>query len=279
MSDKAFLSSAEIAEYAISTAQVKASSSVGKLLALGFIAGSFVAFASNGSTMVAFNLLFQPDTYGLGKLICGAIFPAALMMVLVAGGELFTGNTIMVMGLLEKKITLSAMLRNWLIVYIGNFLGSLMVAAFVVYSGILHAGADGFGGMTIRIAVSKTGSSFSQAVVLGILCNVLVCAAVWMSYGAKDVTGKLLSCFFVIWLFAASGYEHCVANMFYIPAGIWASANPAWLEAAKMGGATAGLTWSGFLMRNLLPVTLGNIIGGSGLIGGIYWFSYVHTKG
>jgi formate/nitrite transporter len=250
-----------------------------KLLALGFMAGTFVALASNGSTMAAHNLLLRPETYGLGRTIGGAIFGAALMLVVVAGGELFTGNTLMVMGLLDKKITLGAMLRNWCLVYVGNFIGSLFIAALAVYSGSLHASANDFGGMTIRIAASKTALGFGQAVALGVLCNMLVCGGVWMAYGAKDIGGKLLACFFSIWLFATSGFEHSVANMFYIPAGIWAAADHEWLEAAKLSGsALAGLNWANFFARNLLPVTIGNIIGGSCLIGGVYWFCYMRSS-
>jgi formate/nitrite transporter len=185
----------------------------------------------------------------------------------------------MVVGLLEKQIKLGAMLRNWGLVYTGNLLGSLLIAALAVFSGLMGASANDFGGMTIRIAASKASLGFGQAVALGVLCNMLVCGAVWMSYGAKDIGGKIFSCFFPILLFITSGFEHSVANMFYIPAGIWAASNPAWLEAAKLSeSALANLTWVNFFIQNLLPVTIGNIIGGSCLIGGVYWFSYLRKE-
>jgi len=279
MPEKQFLSPGEIAEYTVSVAQTKAASSAAKLLVLGFLAGVYIAFASNGSTMAAHNLLNNPETFGLGRALAGAIFGTGLMLVIVAGAELFTGNNLMIMGLLEKKITCKAMFRNWLIVYIGNFLGSVFIAVLVVNSGLLNSSANVFGGMTIRIAAGKTGLSFLQALYLGILCNILVCAAVWMTYGAKDIAGKLFSCFFPIWLFITSGFEHSIANMFYVPAGILAAANPNWLAAARISdGALANLTWANFFIKNLLPVTIGNAIGGVCLVGCLYWFSYLKKK-
>lgn len=279
MADKQFLPPAEIAEYVVTLAQTKAASSAARLLALSFLAGAFVAFAANGSTMAAYNLLFNPQTYGLGRILSGFIFGGALMMVVVAGAELFTGNNLMIIGLLERKITLFRMLRNWAFVYLGNLLGAFFIALLVVYSGLLNTGANDVGGMTIRIAASKTELGFLQAIILGILCNMLVCTAVWMSYGAKDIAGKILTCFFIIMLFVASGYEHSIANMFYIPAGILAAANNGWLEAAKISaGSFENLTWANYILKNLLPVTLGNVIGGCFMIGYFYWFSYLKNK-
>jgi len=279
MSEKQFLSPGEIAEYTVSAAQTKAASSAVKLLVLGFLAGVYIAFASNGSTMAAHNLLNNPETYGLGKALAGSIFGTGLMLVIVAGAELFTGNNLMIMGVLQKKISLGAMFRNWLIVYICNFLGSFFIAVLMVNSGLFNSSANVFGGMTIRIAANKTGLTFLQALFLGILCNILVCAAVWMSYGAKDIAGKLFSCFFPIWLFITSGFEHSVANMFYVPAGILAAANPNWLAAAKISDVDlTNLSWANFIIKNLLPVTIGNTIGGGLLVGCLYWFSYLKKK-
>ena len=276
MGENNFLTPAQITEYTSGVAQTKASLTVSKMLILGFMAGAFIAFAANGSTMAAHNLLFKPETYGVGRALSGAIFTAGLMMVVVAGAELFTGNTLMIIGVLAKKITWQAMFRNWGLVYIGNLIGSMVIAAFSVYSGLMSASANDFGGMTIRIAASKAGLNFGKAVVLGILCNMLVCAAVWMSFASKDIVSKLFACFFPIWLFVTSGFEHSIANMFYIPAGIWAASNPAWLEAAKLSDAAlANLNWANFFLKNLLPVTIGNIIGGSLFVGVVYWFCYI----
>ena len=279
MVENRFLTPAEVAEYTAGVAQTKASLSAAKMLLLGFMAGAFIAFASNGSTMAAHNLLLKPETYGMGRALTGVVFGTGLMMVVVAGAELFTGNNLMIIGVLEKKITCMAMLKNWLLVYVGNFLGSVTIAYLSVYSGLMSASANDFGAMTIRIAASKAGLNFWKAIVLGILCNILVCVAVWMSFSAKDIAGKLLACFFPIWLFVTSGFEHSIANMFYVPAGIWAASNPAWLEAAKLSeSALAKLTWGNFLLNNLLPVTIGNIVGGGCLVGGVYWFCYLRKK-
>jgi len=275
MKESNYLSPAEIAAYASDVAVKKANTGWIKLLVLGFLAGAFIAFASEGSTMAAFNLLANPETYGLGKALAGTIFGAGLMFVIIAGGELFTGNTLMIIGVLDRRIHISAMLRNWLLVYIGNFIGSLFVAWMMSYSGLFHSGANDLGGITIRIAASKTALDFGPALVLGLMCNWLVCLAVWMAYGAKDVTGKVLVIFFAIWLFITSGFEHSVANMYYIPAGLFAKTNEVYVTASGLNAeALGGLGWGGFLIRNLLPVTMGNIVGGGLFVGVAYWFVY-----
>ncbi|MDR1070804.1 MAG: formate/nitrite transporter family protein, partial [Gracilibacteraceae bacterium] len=175
----------------VQTARKKAAGSAMYLLLLGLMAGAFIAFAAEGSNMAAHSLLAHPETYGLGKCLAGAIFGTGLMMVVVAGAELFTGNTMMIMGVMSKEISWSAMLRNWLLVYAGNFAGSAALAWAMNYSGLLGSGGGLLGGMTVKIALGKVHLSFGQALVLGILCNILVCAAVWMAAGAKDITGKI----------------------------------------------------------------------------------------
>ena len=229
--------------------------------------------------MAAFNLFANPETYGLGKCIAGSIFGTGLMLVVVAGGELFTGNTLIIMAVLQGKAKLTSMLKNWTFVYIGNLIGSLLIAYMMVNSGLFNSGANVLGGVTIKIAAYKVGLTFTQAFYLGIMCNWLVCLAVWMNYGAKDMAGKLLAVFFPIWLFITSGFEHSVANMYYIPAGILAKTNAAWAEASHLSAeALASLTWSNFAVNNLLPVTLGNIVGGGFFVGMIYWYTYLKKK-
>ena len=197
------------------------------------------------------------------------------MLVLVAGGELFTGNTLIFISVLDKKIKIRLMLRNWLIVYIANFIGSIFIAYMMNKSGLFNSGGGMLGGQTIKIAAYKTGLPFVSAFFLGIMCNWLVCLAVWVSFAAKDVMGKLFACFFIIGLFITSGFEHSVANMYYIPAGIMAKANPSWLEAAHISEAQiAGLNWATLFSKNLIPVTLGNIVGGAGMVGLLYWLSF-----
>lgn len=249
-------------------------SSINQLL-LGFLAGAFIAFAAEGSNMAAFNLLVKPETYGLGKSLAGCVFGTGLMMVLIAGGELFTGNTLIFFSVLEGKIKLTKMLKNWFFVYIGNFIGSVFIAYMIAKSGLLNSGLNTLGALTIKIASYKVELPFISAFYLGIMCNWLVCLAVWMSYAAKDITGKIAAVFFPIWLFVTSGFEHSIANMYYVPAGIFAKTNIDWVEASHISSEQlTNLNWDKFLINNLIPVTLGNIVGGLIFVSGIYWFIY-----
>ncbi len=204
------------------------------------------------------------------------------MLVVVAGGELFTGNTLIVISCLEGKSKWSGLLRNWFYVYLGNFIGSVLIAFLIYKSGQLNASNGALGGFTIKTAVYKTGLTFQSAFYLGILCNWLVCLAVWMSAGAKDMAGKLLAIFFPIWLFITSGFEHSIANMYYIPAGIMAKSNPQWVTAAYEMGVTPSqldaLNITSLFTKNLIPVTLGNIVGGAVFVGMSYWLSYLYKR-
>jgi formate/nitrite transporter len=276
--EKKPLKPAEITDFTISAAQDKAAGSFQKLLVLGILAGAFIAFAAEGSNMAAFNLFEEPTTYGLGKALAGVVFGTGLMLVVLAGGELFTGNTLMLAAVMDKKLTISKMLRNWIIVYIGNLIGSLLIAYMMSKSGLFASSGGVLGAVTLKIAVYKVNLSFLQAFYLGIMCNWLVCLAVWISCGAETMAGKIFSIFFPIWLFITSGFEHSVANMYYIPAGILAKANADYVQLAQMLGmspdALKSLTWGGFAVNNLIPVTLGNIVGGGIFVGMAYWFAY-----
>lgn len=228
--------------------------------------------------MAAFNLLANPDTFGLGKVLAGAIFGTGLMMVIVGGGELFLGNTLMLAAYAEKKIPLKKMLRNWSIVYTGNLIGGLLIAFMMVNSGLLHSGGDLLGAVTLKTAVYKVNLSFMQGLYLGIMCNWLVCLAVCMAYASDTIVGKMMAVFFPIWLFITSGFENSIANMYYIPAGILIKSNDAFVKLSGLSqGELDSLNWVTFFSKNLLPVTLGNIIGGGILVGMAYWF--VHTRG
>jgi len=265
----------EITNYTAEVAVRKANYSFGQLAVLGFLAGAFIAFAAEGSTMAAFNLLAQANTFGLGKVLAGAVFGTGLMLVVIAGGELFTGNNLMIVGVLRQKISMGAMLRNWTIVYVANLVGSIFVALLMAHSGLFDSGDGMFGAVTLKMAVGKVELSFLSAFILGILCNWLVCLAVFMAYGADSMAGKILAVFFPIWLFITSGFEHSVANMYYIPVGLFIKGNTVYAGLAGLGPeALAGLTWVSFFIDNLIPVTLGNIVGGSILVGMAYWYSY-----
>ena len=247
---------AEIARIYPETGKAKVSMSVPKTLLLGILAGIFIALAGVGATF--------GNVY-VNKVMGAAIFPAGLAMVIIAGSELFTGNCLLILPVLEKSITVSRMLRNWLIVYIGNLIGAVLISAMTVWGGTF----DGIYETVIATAVTKATLPFGVALLRGILCNVLVCLAVWMAMAAKDVAGKIIGLFFPVFLFVLCGFEHCVANMFYLPAGIFA--------AAHYGIAAEGLSFGTMLLSNLLPVTIGNIIGGCG-IGCAYWLAYRKMK-
>jgi formate/nitrite transporter len=282
MNKQNYLTPPEITEVTIQTGIKKSKMTRANMLILGILAGVFIAFAAEGSNMAAFNLLAKADTYGLGKVLAGAVFGTGLMLVLIAGGELFTGNTMIIAGVLDRKVSIKLMFRNWLYVYVGNFIGSLFIAYMMNESGLFHSGDSMLGAVTIKIAVYKVGLTFTQAFFLGIMCNWLVCLAVWMAYGAKDMTGKIFAIFFPIWLFITSGFEHCVANMYYIPAGIMAKNNKELTDAAALLGVTTEklnhLNWETFLTANLFPVTLGNIIGGGIFVGAVYWYVYIKNN-
>ncbi|MCL1895552.1 MAG: formate/nitrite transporter family protein [Clostridiales bacterium] len=268
---------AELVETSNTIAIAKAGSSWTRLVALGILAGAYIAFAAEASTMAAYNLLADPATYGFGRALTGAVFSAGLMLVVVAGAELFTGNTLMAGALASKKITFGGMLRNWGIVYAANLVGSLLLVCMMNSSGLWHASGDLLGAMVIKIAAGKTALGFESAFVLGIMCNWLVCLAVWMAWSSESIGGKFAAIFFPIWLFVMSGFEHSVANMYYIPAGLVAKLSPEFVaKASEIGvsdSALAGLDLHGFLVSNLVPVTLGNIVGGSFFVALVYLFA------
>jgi formate/nitrite transporter len=253
----------------------KAEFTVIKQLLLGIMAGIFVAFASQGYNQAVHTI----NSIGIAKLVGGALFTCALMMIIIAGGELFTGNCMMLIACVEKQIKVLSMLRSWLMVYLGNMIGSLFIVILILNSGQLDFSDGMLGAFTIKTAIFKTNLGFVKAFIMGILCNMLVCAAVWMASAAKDIAGKILAIFFPIWLFVTSGFEHSIANMYFIPAGVLAKANSQWLSQAIAIGASqeqiASLGIKTFLIDNLLPVTLGNIVGGAVLIGLAYWVIYL----
>lgn len=246
-----------------------------KLLILSFFAGVFIALAAQGSSFAAANLLANKDTLGLGKLVQGLTFTPGLIFVILAGAELFTGNCLMITAFLDKKVCLKEMLKSWILVYLGNFIGCIFVAFLLSFSGQWLLGDGLVGIRTILIAKSKIDLSFEQAFVLGILANFLVCLGVWMSLGAKSYGSKALAAFFPVAVFVLSGFEHSIANMYYIPAGILAKNIPD--IAAKTGldaAALASINIPNMLVKNLIPVTLGNIIGGAILVGLLYFLAY-----
>ena len=265
------LTTGEILEKVSDSGIAKAEGKTLRLLIWALLAGAYIAFGAQASQMVSFNLLADPDSLGMGRLVSAAVFPVGLMMVVLCGAELFTGNCLMIIGVLDRKIRISGMLRNWVLVYLGNFLGALLVVALMKSTGLWKTGSGLLGASVIKTAQAKVQLSFGQAFVRGILCNWLVCLAVWMSTGARETVSKIFAIWFCIGLFVISGFEHSIANMYFIPAGIAAAADSGLAQLA--GCDVSVLTAGNFLVKNLLPVTLGNILGGGLFVGMVYWFT------
>lgn len=247
----------------INEGKSKTTSPIKKIILLGIFAGIFIAFGASSSSLA----IHAMTNSGLAKLVAGTIFPVGLMMIVLIGGELFTGDCMMAFGVLHRKYNVLNMIKVLFFVYVSNFIGSVLIVLLVHFSGQLDMTNGLLGAFTIKVALGKVNLSFSKALISGILCNILVCIAVLMAGVAKDIPGKILAIFFPIMAFVIGGYEHCVANMYYIPAGILAASNDTYREAAMTAyGYTeaqiGALNLQNFVVGNLLPVTIGNIIGG-----------------
>jgi formate/nitrite transporter len=248
----------------------KATASWFNLLVLGTLAGVYIGFGSALATTVSYDAA-QYVGAGLAKFFTGAVFSVGLMLVVIAGAELFTGNNLIMASVLGGHTKLSKLFRNWGIVFIANFLGSILLVGIMYGTGLWKGGDMAIGVKALAIANAKVNLSFGEAFFRAIGCNWLVCLAVWMMLSARDVTGKIWAAFFPIMAFVAIGFEHCVANMYFIPMGIFLKGTAA---SAKAGLDLANLTWGGFVFNNLIPVTIGNIIGGSVFVALLYWSVY-----
>lgn len=238
---------------------------------LAVAAGAFIAF---GAALYTFVIYDSTLSVGLTKLLGGTVFCLGLILVIIAGAELFTGNNLIVMAYVSRKVTLEQLLRNWAIVFTGNLVGSLGVVFLIWLSGQWSMGGSAVGVMALMIANAKVNLTFWQALSRGILCNVLVCLAVWLCFSGRSVADKILAIIFPIAAFVALGFEHSVANMYFIPAGLLIKQSPQFVTAAGAPDLSR-LTIQGFLLTNLLPVTIGNIIGGGFLVAAVYWFVYL----
>jgi len=243
---------------------------------LAMMAGFFIGLGA-----VFFTYVIHDSTLsdGLTKLIGGFVFSLGLILVIITGAELFTGNNLIVMAYISRKITLGQLLRNWSIVFIGNLVGSLLVVFLVFLSGQWTAGGAAVGVKALMIANGKVNLTLLEALSKGILCNILVCLAVYLCFSGRSVTDKILAILFPITAFVALGFEHSIANMYFIPAGLLLKNSPVVLAAAQdtLGGIPdlSNLTISGFILNNLVPVTIGNIIGGTFFIGIAHWFLFL----
>jgi formate/nitrite transporter len=275
-----FLTPAETANAFIGIGEYKAKMPKSKILLSGFLAGAYIAFAAQLMNMVTHDMVAHFGA-GFTSFIGGSVFGIALVLVLVAGSDLFTGNTLLSMGWLNGNLNTKQVLSNWTWVYIGNFIGAMFLL-WMMYNSHLWGGHGGeVGANAVALAYKKTHLTFSEAFIRGVGCNWLVCLAVVMVVSAKDTISKIAAAWFPVMAFIASGFEHCVANMFIIPAGITASLDPTVASAVMAHHPTwdlSTLNMSSFVFGNLIPVTLGNIFSGAVLVGGIYWFLYVKEE-
>lgn len=252
--EKRFLAPQEIIESTIAIGKKKAELSLLQMILLGLMAGIYIGFGGFASITIMQTL--KNIDAGLMKFAGAMVFPVGLMLVVICGAELFTGNNLMVFSLLKREINGAALFRNWVTVYAANFIGSVFLAYLVSSSGLLQGSVKE---LALSIAQNKIFANFTLPFVRGILCNILVVLAVMMATSSQDIISKIFSCWFPIMLFVLSGYEHSVANMFFLP-------------LAKFGG--LDISWGQIFMNNLIPVTVGNLVGGAGIIPIVYFNAY-----
>jgi formate transporter len=249
--------------------------SLGAIFATTIGAGGMTATAADGSVAFSTGL-----PYGVTRLLMGLVFSLGLILVVVGGAELFTGNILIVMAWANGKVTAWALLRNWIIVYLGNFVGSIGTVILMFLARQHTFGANSVGVAALRIGVAKVDITFVQAIALGILCNGLVCLAVWLTYSARSTVDKIAAIIFPITAFVAAGFEHSVANMYFIPYALFIKDfDPGFVAAVGQNVPKLDLlTWQAFLVNNLIPVTIGNIIGGAVLVAAAYWAIFLRKE-
>jgi formate/nitrite transporter len=246
------------------------------LLALSVLAGAFISFGAIFATTVSAGAVGMP--YGIVRLLIGLVFSTGLIMVVIGGAELFTGSNIIVMAWASGKVTTRALLLNWVLSFAGNFVGAIATAALMFYTTQYTFGGGSIGLTALSTANAKTSLAFIPALTLGIMCNTLVCLAIWMCFSARSNIDKVVTVIPPIAAFAAAGFEHCIANIYFIPMGLFIKAGAPesfWRAIAKTAADFPELTWGNFFVGNLLPVTIGNIIGGSIMVAAVYWFVYL----
>lgn len=256
----------------------KVNASFLKLMILGIFAGVFIGFGAQLATMTGHDM---SGYFGVGftKLIMGAVFSVGLILVVIAGAELFTGNNLVIISALDKRISWGKVLNHWLIVFTANFIGSLLIVYLIYYSGLWKSADHQVGAFSLKIANAKVNLSFIEALTRGILCNWLVCLAVWMAIASRYVVGKVIAIVFPVTAFVASGFEHSVANIFFIFKGILLKSQPAVVSASGLSSENlSNLNWGGFIFNNLIPVTIGNVIGGAFFVAFLYWVVYLKPQ-
>jgi formate transporter len=265
----------EMAKKAEQVGVAKAGMDAATTFALAILAGAFIAIGAAFATNTLAGSSGLP--YGVSRLLGGLTFSLGLILVIVAGAELFTGNNLIVMAWASRRVSTMRLLRNWAIVYAGNFAGGIATAGLLFAAKQYEFGKGAVGQTALTIAATKTGYGFGQAIALGMLCNALVCLAVWLCYSARTTADKILAIVPPITAFVAAGFEHSVANMFFIPFGLFVKSDAAFVATQKAPDLSQ-VTWGHFLASNLVPVTIGNIVGGGLMVGAIYWFIYLRAQ-
>lgn len=265
-----FTAAETTANYA-SAGAAKAKLPVSKMLLLGILAGFLIGFPSCVTNMATYAL----DNNSTIRMVSGLLFAFGLGMVVVTGAELFTGNTLITISVLDKKATLAGMLRNWVFVYIGNFVGSLVLSFICAQFGWLSAGSNALASYSMKLAVGKMTMPFQNAFFMGVLCNILVTIGVLLSLSGKDGVSRFIGAWAPVMFFVTCGFNHSIADMTYCMLGLFAKNIPAYVEAAESAGvALESLTWGNYFVGNLIPVTLGNLVGGV-CVGALFWFAYL----
>lgn len=264
----------EIAKKWIENGLTKTNLSIIKILLLSFLAGMYISFGGELYTMATQDLNIGSS---FSQFLGGSVFSIGLMLVVIGGGELFTGNNLLIVSLLAKKVNFKNFFKNLFFVYIGNFLGSLFFVFLIFLSGVYKFNNGNWGYKAILIANSKVNFTFIEALTKGILCNILVCLGIWMATGSKNIVSKIFSIYFPIMAFVMSGFEHSVANMYLIPIGIVLK-NSEFLSSKLININLSNLNWSNFFIKNLIPVTIGNVIGGMFFVGFIYYLVYLKDQ-
>jgi formate/nitrite transporter len=267
---------AEVARKAENVGVAKAGMSAANVFALSILAGAFIALGAIFATTTMAGGGDLP--YGVVRLLGGLTFTLGLILVIVAGAELFTGNNLIVMAWASRRVSTARLLGNWALVFTGNFVGAVATAGLMYVGEQYTFGKGAVGATALSIAVTKTSLGWFQALVLGAFCNALVCLAVWLTYGAHTTTDKILAIVPPIAAFVAVGFEHSVANMYFIPMGLYIKRDESFVAGLENAPDLSQLTWGSFLGDNLLPVTLGNIIGGGLMVGLVYWWVYLRGQ-
>ncbi|MDI3321518.1 formate/nitrite transporter family protein [Pinibacter soli] len=276
--DLGYNTPAQVVDYVVETGHKKSTLPTTKMLFLGIMAGVFLSLAAHATIIVTHNIPYL----GFARLISGLIFPVGLVLILLSGSELFTGNTLIMVSCLQKKASWKNYAKSLFFVYIGNLIGSLLVVVCLYcYNHDCHTD-NLISAYNIKVAATKSSMTPSAALISSTFANLLVCMGVWFCYTAKDVAGKIMGIFYPIFLFIVLGLEHVIANMYYIPMGLLAKTNPAYLQAAKDMGVSAeklcNLNLSNAIINNIIPATIGNLVGGALMVGAFYWWMFFKNE-